>query len=227
MEMPLLLGHRGLRMPRLAPENSVSAFDLALEHGCDGFEFDVRLTKCGRAVVCHKPRVGNVTVSRATRQQLCDLPQLAEVVQRYGQRVFLDIELKVEGLERLVLDALKAYPPNRDYVISSFTPDVIMEIVARRAMVPTGILCKTAAQLSRWPKLPIDYVIPYYTLINPKLVEDVHRARRKVIAWTVNTAGSMQRMANMGVDAIISDNTQLLVRTFKSSMDRAKAAGMN
>jgi glycerophosphoryl diester phosphodiesterase len=217
MEMPLLLGHRGLRMPRLAKENTFPAFDLALEHGCDGFEFDVRLTKCGRALVCHEPKIGNVTVSRATRQQLRDVPQMAEVLQRYGQRVFLDIELKVEGLERLVLNALQEYPPSRDYVVSSFIPDVILEIVARRAKVPTGIICENATQLSRWPKLPTAYVIPHYSLIKPKLVEDVHRAGRMVIAWTVNNARSMQVLAEMGVDAIISDNTQLLVRTLKDS----------
>jgi glycerophosphoryl diester phosphodiesterase len=217
METPLLLGHRGLRMSRLAKENTFAAFDLALDHGCDGFEFDVRLTQSGRALVCHEPRVGSVTVSRATRQQLRDLPQLSEVLERYGQRVFLDIELKVAGLERMVLNALQEYPPSRDYVVSSFIPDVILEIVARRAKVPTGIICENARQLSRWPKLPAAYVIPHYSLIKPKLIEDVHRAGRKLIAWTVNNARSMQRMAEMGVDAIISDNTQLLVRTLKSS----------
>jgi glycerophosphoryl diester phosphodiesterase len=219
MERPLLLGHRGLRMPGLAKENSLGAFDLALEHGCDGFEFDVRLTKCGRALVCHNPRVGNITVSRATRNQLREIPQLADVMQRYGQRVFLDIELKVPGLEPILLAALHKHPPARDYVVSSFLPEVIMEIVARRAAVPTGIVCENAAQLSRWPKLPTDYVIPHYSLIKPKLVEDIHRGRRRVIAWTVNNTRSMRRLADMGVDAIISDNTQLLVRTLKPSSE--------
>ena len=227
MDMPLLLGHRGLRMPRLAKENSFSAFDLALENGCDGFEFDVRLTKCGRAIVCHEPRVGSVTVSRATRAQLRDLPQLGEILQRYGQRGFLDIELKVAGLEAIVLAALKEYPPTRDYVVSSFIPDVILEIVARRAAVPTGILCENATQLSRWQKLPTEYVIPQYSLITPKLVDEVHRAGRKVIAWTVNNARSMQRLANLGVDAIISDNPQLLVRTLKKTENASSPARKN
>ncbi len=43
---PLLLGHRGAKS--YAPENTIEAFELALQHGCDGFEFDVRLTR-GRA----------------------------------------------------------------------------------------------------------------------------------------------------------------------------------
>src|SRR5438876_304313 len=91
-DIPLLLGHRGARAFTSIPENSFASFDLAIEQGCDGFEFDVRLTGCGRALVCHNPKIGSVTVSRARPNQLRDLPQLEEVIERYGNRVFLDIE---------------------------------------------------------------------------------------------------------------------------------------
>src|SRR5215470_4749718 len=105
-DLPLLLGHRGAR--RFAPvlENTFAAFDLALEHGSDGFEFDVRLTSCRRAVVCHDPKVGGITVARARSPQLRQLPVLEEVLSRYSRRAFFDIELKVEGLEQKVLAAL-------------------------------------------------------------------------------------------------------------------------
>ena len=65
MALPLLLGHRGSRVSAGIPENTFASFDLALKHGCDGFEFDVRLTACGTAVVCHDPKVGGITVARA------------------------------------------------------------------------------------------------------------------------------------------------------------------
>ena len=42
--LPLLLGHRGAVCSLGVPENTFASFDLALEHGCGGFEFDVRLT---------------------------------------------------------------------------------------------------------------------------------------------------------------------------------------
>ncbi len=74
-DIPLLLGHRGARAFTSIPENSFASFDLAIEQGCDGFEFDVRLTGCGRALVCHNPKIGSVTVSRARANQLRDLPQ--------------------------------------------------------------------------------------------------------------------------------------------------------
>ena len=65
MALPLLLGHRGARASAGIPENTLASFDLALQHGCDGFEFDVRLTACGTAVVCHDAKVGGITVARA------------------------------------------------------------------------------------------------------------------------------------------------------------------
>src|ERR1700690_3912067 len=117
---PLLLSHRGAHTAASAAENTIAAFDLALKQGCDGFEFDVRATACGSAVVCHDAKVKGIMVNRATCKQLPQLPQLEDVVRRHGRRSFLDIELKVTGLEAKVLDTLRAHPPERDYVVSSF-----------------------------------------------------------------------------------------------------------
>ena len=211
--VPLLLGHRGTRVSRAVSENSCASFDLALEHGCDGFEFDVRLTPGGRALVCHDPRVGGITVSRATGDQLSHLPQLEEIVQRYRQRAFLDIELKVRGLESKTLAALREQPLGPGYVVSSFIPDVVMELEARSARVLVGIICDKPTQLARWRKLPIDYVIAHRSLVSQKLVREVHGAGRKILVWTVNNKEAMLRLTSWGVDGIISDNTQLLVNT--------------
>jgi glycerophosphoryl diester phosphodiesterase len=48
---PLIIGHRGA--PARAPENTLAAFDLALEEGADGLELDVRLARDGVPVVIH------------------------------------------------------------------------------------------------------------------------------------------------------------------------------
>jgi glycerophosphoryl diester phosphodiesterase len=211
--LPLLLGHRGARVSPGIPENTFGCFDLALEHGCDGFEFDVRLTASGNAVVCHDPKVGKITVARAKQGQLSKLPRMDDVIQRYGSRAFLDIELKVEDLESKVLTALRDYPPEHGYVVSSFLPDVVMNLEARSRLVSIGLICETRAQLSRWPELPVDYVIAHQSLVDKKLVQEVHGARLRIMVWTVNDPENMQRLADWAVDAIISDDTQLLVRT--------------
>ena len=218
MALPLLLGHRGSRVSAGIPENTFASFDLALTHGCDGFEFDVRLTACGNALVCHDPKVGQISIARAQARQLPQLPRLDEVIDRYGQLAFLDIELKVKDLESKVLAALSKCPPAQGYVVSSFIPDVVMDLEARSSSVCIGLICETADQLARWRALPVDYVILHQSLVNRLLVQDIHRAGCRVFVWTVNDQQTMRRLADWGVDGIISDKTELLVRTLKGTM---------
>jgi glycerophosphoryl diester phosphodiesterase len=222
--LPLLLGHRGAGVSHAIPENTFASFDLALEHGCDGFEFDVRLTASGNALVCHDPKVGKITLARAEDGQLSKLPRMSDVIQRYGQRAFLDIEIKVEDLESKVLTALRDHPPERGYVVSSFLPDVVMNLEARSRTVSIGLICETQAQLSRWPTLPVDYVIPHQSLVDDKLVQDVHGAGLKILVWTVNDREAMLRLAGWAVDGIISDDTELLMRTLSRSEKRGAGA---
>jgi glycerophosphoryl diester phosphodiesterase len=215
--LPLLLGHRGARTSTGIPENSFASFDLALKHGCDGFEFDVRLLACGSAVVCHDSKVGKLTLARARAKQLPQLPRLNEVVQRYGERAFLNIELKVKDVESKVLTALGEFPPRQGYVVSSFIPDVVMELEARSSTVSIGIICETSGQLARWRQLPVDYVIPHQALVNRLLVQEIQHAGLRIFVWTVNDQEAMLRLADFGVDGIISDDTELLVRTFREN----------
>jgi glycerophosphoryl diester phosphodiesterase len=212
---PLLLGHRGARLSAGIPENTFASFDCALEHGCDGFEFDVRLTAGGSAVVCHDPKVGKVTVARARPTQLTQLPCLPDVIQRYGKRAFLDIELKVKDLEAKVLAALSKFPPSQDYVVSSFIPEVVMNLEARSSTVRIGIICETLAQLATWRNLPVDYVIPHQSLVDRSLVQEIQSAGLRILVWTVNAKEAMLRLAGWGVDGIISDDTERLARTLK------------
>jgi glycerophosphoryl diester phosphodiesterase len=137
------------------------------------------------------------------------------LVRDYGHRAFLDIELKVEDLESKVLETLHQYPPSVGYVVSSFIPDVVTNLEARSAVLSIGIICETADELARWPKLPVDFVIVHHPLVEEELVRRVQGAGLKILVWTVNDAGAMVRFAGWGVDGIISDETELLVRTFR------------
>src|SRR5450432_505481 len=116
---PLLLGHRGARASAGVPENTFASFDLALEHGCDGFEFDVRLAASGTALVCHDPKIGKIEIAKAQASELPQLPRLGDVIRQYSQKAFLNIELKVAGLESKTLEMLNENPPARGCVISS------------------------------------------------------------------------------------------------------------
>jgi glycerophosphoryl diester phosphodiesterase len=214
-----MIAESGIAESRIA-ENTTASFDLAMEQGCDGFEFDVRLTADRTAVVCHDASWRGLRLSRATSTQLGMLPGLATVLRRYHRRAFLDIELKVAGLEGMVLQNLSANPPQRDYVVSSFLPPVVRELRARSASVSLGIICDKPRQLARWPQLEVDYVIIEHSLAEPALVEEVQGAGKKLLVWTVNDRRAMLRLARWGVDGIISDDTELLVRTLGKAARR-------
>ena len=212
LSRPLLLGHRGARAVKSIPENTLASFDRALADGCDGFEFDVRLSEDEEAVVCHDAKVSGYDVSRTPAKQLSRLPRLRDVLQRYRDS-FLDIELKVKGLERITLDLFLRHKPRRGFVVSSFIPGVLKSVHGLDAGVPLGLICEFENQLRLWSELPIQYVIPQHGLVDGELIRKVKGAGKKILVWTVNDAAEMTRLQGLGVDGMISDETSLLVRT--------------
>jgi glycerophosphoryl diester phosphodiesterase len=205
---PLLLGHRGARAFRRIPENTLASFELCLQHGCDGFEFDVRLSSDGQAVICHDATFGGMKIE-TTAAKLLSLPTLEDVLQQFAHRAFLDIELKVAGLESRTLAGLRKHPPQKGYVVSSFLPGVLTAIHDLDPAIPLGFLCDAKDQLCGWPVTPSKWVIPQFELVDGTLVELVHAAGKKIMVWTVNRAESMSELAEWSVDAIISDETEL------------------
>lgn len=215
-DRPLLLGHRGARSLRSIPENTLASFDRALADGCDGFEFDVRLTADGLAVVCHDPQCAGVEIADVPVERLPALPRLEVVLARYHERAFLDIELKVAGLEPIVAALVRKVPPQSGFVISSFLPEVIEQMHAQDKALPLGLICETRAELARWKELPVEYLIPHSKLVSPEGIAMMRDANKKILVWTVNDAKEMLSFAQTGVDGIISDDTNLLVRTLGS-----------
>ena len=142
MSLPLLLGHRGARSFRHIPENTLASFELCLQHGCDGFEFDVRRSADGQAVICHDASIGGMKIEKTASKTL-PLPTLEDVLAQFASRAFLDIELKVLGLEAQTLAELRKYPPQKGYVVSSFLSEVLSAIHDLDPAIPLGFLCET------------------------------------------------------------------------------------
>lgn len=231
---PLLLGHRGCRL-RGFHENFHSAFAHALASGCDGFEFDVRLTSDQRPICLHDSAIGHMDIHSYTYEQLSKeyfkntrrseesqmqeaIPCLPDVLEAYTRSAFLNVELKVAGLERFALQLLRKQFPKRGYLISSFLPEVICEIaelapseLGQEAQV--GYLFDGVSGLQTWPSMPGPWVVPRHDLVTKELVQSVHSAGRKLLCWTVNRPADMLRLSKWGVDALISDDPALLCHT--------------
>ena len=218
--MPLLLGHRGAK--KYAPENTAEAFALALDHGCDGFEFDVRLTANGGAVCCHDPEYrGHIVCQCQCNFEIADLTRL-EAALGFADRGYLDIEMKVAGVVPKFATLLHQLDPERT-VISSFLPQVISECKQHTPGVPAGLICESHAQLDNFEPSGADVLIVHHRLVTSELVASTHAQQKRIFVWTVNDAENMRELARLRVDAIISDDTLLMARTLKDIAAAAHA----
>jgi glycerophosphoryl diester phosphodiesterase len=225
---PLLLGHRGVRpipltgvpRPDLPAENTIAAFDYALAHGCDGFEFDVRFTRDRHSVICHDSHFDGREILTTDYADLerdgSHPPRLEDVLARFGHAAYLDIELKVSGNEELVVAALRANPPARGFVLSSFLPQVLLALRSLDPTLPLGFICDRPEYMQIWTALPISILIPRDDpdLLTAELVDELHGHGLKLFSWTVNLESDLLRLATWGVDGLISDDPTALVRTF-------------
>jgi glycerophosphoryl diester phosphodiesterase len=127
---------------------------------------------------------------------------------------FLNIEVKIRGIEPIIVRAVRRTRPSR-YFISSFLPGVLRRLHQLDDSLVLGALAQSRWQLRRWRILPVEYVVPHHRLLTRGLVERIHAVGKKVVAWTVNDRRRMLHFASLGVDAIISDDTKLLVETLE------------
>jgi len=225
---PLLLGHRGVRargLRRLAAslpqENSLAAFEYALAHGCDGFEFDVRHTRDGRNVLWHDPECCGKEIATTDYSDLADqagnqLACLEDVLAEFGHRAYLDIELKVSGGEESIVAALRVRRPQRAFIVSSFLPEVLLCLRLLDANLPLGILCDRGESMAAWRALPIGVLLPQEGLVTQSLVAEAHGRSLQIMTWTVNDSRRILELAGWGIDGLISDSPQLLYQTFHS-----------
>jgi glycerophosphoryl diester phosphodiesterase len=226
--LPLLLGHRGVRARGLhrvtgdvPEENSLQAFEYALSHGCDGFEFDVRHTRDGRNVLWHDPEWYGMEIAASDYADLAAkdgarLPLLEEVLRQFCRRAWLDVELKVAGGEESVIAALRSTPPGRGVIVSSFLPGVLDRMRELAPEQPLGFICDRNEALAFWREMPIQVLLPHFSLIRTDLIAEAHERGLQVMTWTVNDSRKMNELAAWGVDGLISDDPQLLYQTFHS-----------
>ncbi|MRH42318.1 glycerophosphodiester phosphodiesterase [Aquibacillus halophilus] len=227
----IVFAHRGAS--KLAPENTMPAFELAYQMGADGIETDVQLTKDKVPVLIHDENVRRTTngtgfvqdytfdqlqkldagswfSTRFANTSIVSLEQFLQWAQNKNLR--LNIELKnniidYKNLEEKVYSLLSKYNVIGNTVISSFSPNSIKKLNKIDQNLSTAFLTSTKI------KGLVDYTkslgasalhLKYRSLTN-SLVEACHNNDLDIRIYTVNRPISMMRCYKLKCDAIFTD----------------------
>ncbi len=232
MPQPLIYGHRGARAH--APENTLPAFQTAFDMDADGIELDVHMSKDGRLVVIHDYTLERTTNSRGsvadfTAAELARLdagshyspafagvgvPTLDAALNLAAGRG-VNIEIKsTDPFGGPEVDAVAALIRDRDLydtvIVSSFNPITLIKMRWMDRRVRLGLLYSADLPIylrQAWtsPMIQPEALHPEHTMIDAAYMEAARRMGVAVNTWTVNDPDEARRLAQLGVDMIITD----------------------
>jgi glycerophosphoryl diester phosphodiesterase len=214
----LVIAHRGAWDP--APQNSIAAFERAVELGADGVELDVRRTADGRLVVVHDQRVGVTAIGRMTAEQLRErlapgqAPDLDEVLAALApRRVLVDVELKEDGYVADAMAVVARHLTADRYVVTSFIDAILPQVRAVAPDARVGLLLaarRPARTLERrLEQVSPDFLALHTTLARTGLLEFASRRSVPAWVWTVNEPRLLRTLlADPRVQAVITDRTR-------------------
>ncbi len=231
MKQTAVWAHRGAS--GYAPENTLAAFQLAIDQKADGIELDVQMTKDGQLVIIHDETVNRVSNAKGwvkdfTYAEIRELnvnkkfpeygiqriPTLEEVYQLVKDTdLIINVELKngvvfYQDLEERVLELTRQMKLQDRVIYSSFNHYSVMKLKKLDTSVRTGFLYEDGyldmpGYASRYRVQALHPAL--YNLQYPNFMKDCKARNIKVRPWTVNEMEDMKMLCDLQVDAIITN----------------------
>ena len=237
---PILLAHRGDKVH--APENTLPAFQQAIQKGADGVELDAKLTADGHVIVLHDSTVDRTTDGKGRVESFtleairkldagkwfdpkfsgAKVPLLEEVFETVGRDKIINIELKNlltprDGLVLKICELIKRHNNHNQILFSSFYPSNLKVAAQELPEVPRGLLVMPGV-LGLWAR-SFGFMFGDYQALHSHIssasreqIQRAHRLKRRVHVWTVNKPGEITQFKEWGVDGIITDDPQMAAR---------------
>ncbi len=233
MGMPLIMAHRGYS--GAAPENTIPAFEKAIEAGFTAAVLDVQMLGDGTIVVMHDSSFARTTgyrkrVWETTYDEIKDLdagkyfsseyegtriPTLDEVLKLCSGKLFLNIEIKRTGHDEGIVERVVRIIEENDYFDNcDITSQDYRTLEEVRAINPSVITAYTSVagigNLQSLEAADIFSIMEYFaTYENVTAIRD---AGKRIFVWTVNDADTMESLINLNVDAILTNEPELCRR---------------
>lgn len=185
---PWVIAHRGQAGEQ---ENTLAAFEWAVQIGADLIEFDLRRSRDGIWVIHHDPDLQGYPLIELTYDQICQLtplPTLDQALQLLRGRIGLDIELKQPGHESELVEAILSVCDLDQVIVTSFLTAPLRKLRHCCPSLQLGILSG--------PREPIpvmlnefDLFLPHWQdLLSPQAPLCLSRDQISlpIVPWTVN-----------------------------------------
>lgn len=228
---PVITYHRGYSSR--APENTMAAFEAALEDGCPRIELDVQMTADGVAVVTHDTSLRRCTGCNANiydlpyvQVQQLDagrwfhrqftgsyIPTLEEVLALCKGKAELNIEIKpstfTPTLEAETVRLIHAYDYGADCVVTSQSYETLCKVKELDPDITTGYIL--ALGVGTYYDLPAaDFFSVESTFITAGMVQQIHLRGKTISAWTINRQQDAEKLLQLGVDDLITDKPEII-----------------
>lgn len=245
LNRPTIFAHRG--SSAYAPENTLAAFNLAIEQNADAIELDAKLSADGQIVVMHDASVDRTTNGSGlikslplTELKRLDaggkfnpqfagerIPTLTDVFEQVGQKIFINIELTnysspMDDLPEKTAHLVRKFQLETKVLFSSFNPIALIRARKILPMVPMGFLTLPGfGKITLYSRLirfgPRLAIHPAVPDASKNLIAAAHRRSCRVHVYTVNQPEEMRRLFTAGVDGIFTDDP-LLARKILSDI---------
>lgn len=229
-----VVAHRGAK--GLVPhENTIEAFQKAIDVKADCIEIDIRKTKDNKIIVFHDSSFQDKEIKDLNYAELFELvgfkvPTLEETLSFIKGKIHIDIEFKESGYVEEALTIIKQYLTNEEFFIRSFNDDVIVDAKTYDENIVCALLLGRdikkkviRTRLSelfpgrRIKKSGCDFVSPHYRLLKFGFMFRMRLRKQQVCVWTVNDEEIMKKMLfKKKVHAIVTDYPNLALELLKN-----------
>lgn len=230
----MIYGHRGAGF--LAPENTITSFELAYKIGVDTIELDIHMTRDGALVVMHDHDVSRTTDGQGYLNQMTlrevkgldagvkfgkaykneRVPKLGEVLDWAKDRIQLLIEIKghpqpAQGIEEALVEQVHAAGMTDLVLVKSFFHECVRLVHKIDPSIPTGNLTASALvdPVGAAKQACADSFRNYFAYWTPDAVRAVRAEGLHVSAWGVNDELALSRVVALGVDSFGTDRPKL------------------
>ena len=230
MKSTLIVAHRGLSS--LYPENTLIAFEKAMELGIDFIELDVHATSDGELVVIHddtldrttngKGEISHLTLSEIKKYSAGKwfspsfrkekVLTLKEVFELTKGKVKLWIEIKKLGIEKKLVDLIQRHDMIDNVICGSFFLENVAKIKKLNPSIP-AVFITSFLELKQIKNLlikNINMIDIEFCNLTPDILKNCHGYGFAVGVWTVDKEKELRKALRMGVAAITTNYPQIL-----------------